>query len=166
MIHIDEETYAVYRPDTHAYAVFFFAGSTDGARALLGMVAGAAISVVTLTFSLTVLSLQMAASTYSPRILDEFLKDPVQKLTLSTYLGTFAYCFVVLVNVQSEMGQYPSFIPIVAVNFLIVHVSTMLLVFVLFFALFHLEHARGERTSASTRFGTERVGDLSRNGGG
>jgi hypothetical protein len=70
---VDADTYERFRPDERGIAVFFFAGTTDGARAMLSMVSGAAISAVTLTFSLTVLSLQLAASNYSPRILDEFI---------------------------------------------------------------------------------------------
>jgi uncharacterized membrane protein len=41
---------------------------------MIGLVSGASISIVTLTFSLTVLSIQIAAQSYSPRLLDDFLK--------------------------------------------------------------------------------------------
>ena len=132
-VDIAPSDYQGYRPDgKRGYSVFFFAGTSDGARALLGMVSGASISAVTLTFSLTVLSLQLAATNYSPRILDEFVKDPIQKLTLSTYLGTFAYCFIVMANVQSETSTRDAYIPIVAVNALIFHMFAVLMIFVLF----------------------------------
>ncbi len=96
------------------------------------MVAGLSISIVTLTFSLTVLSLQLAAANYSPRLMDEFMKDPVQKITLSTYLGTFAYCFVVMSKVQSETDTREAFVPIVATNVIILHMVICLVMFVLF----------------------------------
>jgi hypothetical protein len=41
---------------------------------MIGLVSNASISIVTLTFSLTVLSIQIAAQSYSPRLLDDFLK--------------------------------------------------------------------------------------------
>ena len=53
----------------------------DQASSMSSMVTGAAISIVTLTFSLTVLSVQLASQSYSPRLLDEFLKDPVSKVS-------------------------------------------------------------------------------------
>ena len=49
----------------------------DKGLRMMGLVSNASISIVTLTFSLTVLSVQIAAQSYSPRLLDEFLKDPV-----------------------------------------------------------------------------------------
>ena len=132
MIDIQPNTYETWRPDQHLVAALFFAGTADGARALLSMLAGASISVVTLTFTLTVLSLQLAASNYSPRILDEFVKDPIQKLTLSTYLGTFSYCFIVMSNVQSATETRPEYVPFVAVNALLIYMVLALVAFVVF----------------------------------
>jgi uncharacterized membrane protein len=54
---------------------------------MIGLVSGASISIVTLTFSLTVLSVQIAAQNYSPRLLEDFLKDPVSKLVISANVG-------------------------------------------------------------------------------
>jgi uncharacterized membrane protein len=65
----------------------------DQALRMIGMVSNAAISIVTLTFSLTVLSVQIAAQSYSPRLLDEFIKDPVSKLVISVNLGAYVYCY-------------------------------------------------------------------------
>jgi hypothetical protein len=46
----------------------------DQGLVMIGLVSNASISIVTLTFSLTVLSIQIAAQSYSPRLLDDFLK--------------------------------------------------------------------------------------------
>jgi uncharacterized membrane protein len=40
---------------------------------MISLVSNASISIVTLTFSLTVLSIQIAAQSYSPRLLDDFM---------------------------------------------------------------------------------------------
>ena len=139
---IQPDDYDHLRPDKRGGAVFFFAGTEDGARAVVALVASAAISVVTLTFSLTVLSLQLAAANYTPRLIDEFLKDPVQKLTLSVFLGTYAYCFIVMLNIQGDgdSAAAPStkYVPLVAVNALILHVVVMLGTFVVF--IHHFVH--------------------------
>jgi uncharacterized membrane protein len=41
---------------------------------MMDLVSIASIAIVTLTFSLTVLSIQIAAQSYSPRLLEDFLK--------------------------------------------------------------------------------------------
>jgi uncharacterized membrane protein len=41
---------------------------------MMDLVSIASITIVTLTFSLTVLSIQIAAQSYSPRLLEDFLK--------------------------------------------------------------------------------------------
>ena len=55
----------------------------DKGLRMISLVSNASISIVTLTFSLTVLSVQIASQNYSPRLLDEFLKDPMSKVVIS-----------------------------------------------------------------------------------
>ncbi len=52
-----------------------FGGGVDGARGMLQAVAGSVITVTSLTFSLTVVTLQLASSQFSPRLLRTFLRD-------------------------------------------------------------------------------------------
>ena len=51
------------------------------------------ITILALTFSLTFLSIQIAAQTYSPRLLDDFIKGPVSKISIAVDLGAFAYSY-------------------------------------------------------------------------
>eukprot|EP00050_Salpingoeca_kvevrii_P008493 m.303224 g.303224 ORF g.303224 m.303224 type:complete len:796 (-) comp15755_c0_seq1:228-2615(-) len=150
MIHVDSDSYLELRPPQYRSSVLFFSGTPEGARAVLSLVAGTAISIVTLTFSLTVLSLQLASFNYTPRILDEFLKDPTTKLILGTYLGTYAYCFTVTWNIRNETENYRPYVPIVAVNFVIIHMVAMLLVFVQFIHYF-VNNMRIERVLTKSR---------------
>lgn len=78
-----------------------FAGTPDGARAVLSTVAGSTITVTGLTFSLTVVALQVASSQFTPRLLDTFLADRGNQAVLSVFLGTFAYTLAVLRSVRS-----------------------------------------------------------------
>ena len=127
LIVLDSNQVENISPSACPYAcVLIFNGGAQDAHALIGLVSGTAISIATLTFSLTVLSLQMAAVNYTPRLLDEFLRDPVAKLALSTYLGAFCYCYIVTQNVS----EY--FIPHVALSLLVVYAFAVVVAFIVF----------------------------------
>lgn len=51
---------------------YLFGGGADAARAVLAGIAGSLITVTSLTFSLTVVTLQLASSQFSPRLLRTF----------------------------------------------------------------------------------------------
>lgn len=93
-----------------------FGGTPEGARALLSAVASAAITITALSFSLTVVALQMAASQFSPRLLRTFLTDRGNQLVLSGLLATFVYCLLVLRTVRSEGDGVEVFVPQLAVS--------------------------------------------------
>lgn len=73
-----------------------FTGDSDGARGVLGAIAGSVITVTSLTFSLTVVTLQLASSQFSPRLLRTFLRDLRNQSVLGTLLATFLYSLTVL----------------------------------------------------------------------
>ena len=89
------------------------------------LVSTAAITIVTLTFSLTVLSVQIAAGNYSPRLLEDFLKDPQGKIVISINLGAYAYCFTLFYFMNDENDA-----PYVAIHGLSVQMTLILLSFV------------------------------------
>lgn len=67
-----------------------------GARQLLASIITAMISFTALVFSTTVVTLQLAASQYSPRILRTFLQDRIVQAALGTFIATFLFAMVVL----------------------------------------------------------------------
>ncbi len=73
----------------------------DPARAVLTTIAGSTISIVTLTFSITIVALTLASSQYGPRLLYNFMRDRQNQVVLGVLLGTFVYCLLVLVSVRS-----------------------------------------------------------------
>lgn len=101
---------------------------------MMGLVSNASISIVTLTFSLTVLSVQIAAQSYSPRLLEDFLKDPVSKMVISTNLGSYSYCFTINYFLYEETEDYN--VPYIAIHFLTVHIAVVLVSFVNFIHFF------------------------------
>lgn len=97
----------------------------DRGLRMIDLVSASAITIVTLTFSLTVLSVQIAAGSYSPRLLEDFLKDPISKLMFSVNTGAYAYCYALTyyTDVVEE-------VPWLAIHGLTVHMGLILLGFV------------------------------------
>jgi uncharacterized membrane protein len=87
----------------------------EGARAVLSAIAGSMITVAGLTFSITMLTLQLASSQFGPRLMRSFMRDRGNQLVLGTFIATFLYCLLVLRTVRGTEGA--SFVPHVAVAF-------------------------------------------------
>jgi uncharacterized membrane protein len=94
-----------------------FGGGPAAARDVLAAMAGSFVTVAGLTFSLTIVVLQLASSQYSPRILRGFLADRITQLTAGAFIGVFAYSLVVLRSVRSEPN---AFVPSLGVSVAIV----------------------------------------------
>lgn len=118
------------------------------AASMIGMLTSTSIGIVTLTFSLTVLSIQIAAQTYSPRLLDDFLKDPISKIAIAVNLGAYSYGFALTYFLQD-----PQKVPYVAIHFVSVQMAAVLLMFVVFIHYFingfRLESILNRATEAS-----------------
>ena len=110
-----------------------FNGGSQTARSVLSSIAGSLITATSLTFSLTVVSLQLASSQTSPRVLRLFARDRWVHATLAVFLGTFAYSITVLRSVRDVSNQVSGFVPRIAitVGFVLTLVSVIMLVFFL-----------------------------------
>ena len=113
-----------------------FGVSPEGVRSVLSTIAGSTITVVGVTFSLTVVALQMAASQYSPRLLRTFLADRANQAVLSVLLGTFVYALLVLRQVRSATDEVEAVVPQFAVA--VALALTLLSVGMLLFFFHHL----------------------------
>jgi uncharacterized membrane protein len=87
----------------------------EGARAILSTIASSMITVAGLTFSITMLTLQLASSQFGPRLLRNFMRDRGNQIVLGTFIATFVYCLLVLRTVRGLEGS--SFVPHLAVAF-------------------------------------------------
>lgn len=112
-----------------------FGGDADAARSLLGAIASSLITVTALTFSLTVVTLQLASSQFSPRLLRTFTSDQFVQATLALFLATFTYALTVLraVRSASDSGQ-AEFVPKFAVTLAFLLAVASVLGLVLFLA--------------------------------
>ncbi|MEV6961683.1 DUF2254 domain-containing protein [Streptomyces sp. NPDC051207] len=95
---------------------YLFAGSADAARTVLQAIAGSLISVTALTFSLTVVTLQLASSQFSPRLLRTFTADRYVQTTLALFLATFTYALTVLRTVRTGDDEQVVFVPHLSVT--------------------------------------------------
>ncbi len=86
-----------------------FNGNGSAARTVLSVIAGSLITVAGLTFSITMVVLQLASSQFSPRILRTFFGDRVTQVTIGAFVGTFVYSILVLraVGSAAEAGFVP-----------------------------------------------------------
>lgn len=81
------------------------ASTVASARAVLGTIAGATITVAGITFSVTVVAVQLAASQLSPRVMRQFLRDRFQQSVVGLTVGTFTYALLVLRSTRAPGGE-------------------------------------------------------------
>lgn len=103
-------------PEAWVTTTLAYGGGAAGARALLSAVAGSMITVVSVTFSVTVVALSVASQHFGPRLLNNFMRDKAAQLVLGTFIGTFAYCLAVLRTVIGEGNDLTVFVPHLAVT--------------------------------------------------
>ncbi|GAX45886.1 hypothetical protein NIES4075_69070 [Tolypothrix sp. NIES-4075] len=93
-----------------------YTGGADGARSVLGAVAGSMISVAATAFSITIVALQLAASNFGPRLLRNFMQDTGNQIVLGTFISTFIYCLLILRTIHGEGDGYSQFVPQISVT--------------------------------------------------
>lgn len=77
-------------------------GDTDAASTLLQVIAASAITVTSLTFSVTIVALQLASQQFSPRLLRDFMRDRVTKAALSVLIATFVFTMTALHGMRAD----------------------------------------------------------------
>jgi uncharacterized membrane protein len=93
-----------------------FGAGPEGARQLLSTLAGSMMTVMGVTFSMTLVALALASSQYTSRILRNFMRSRVTQVTLGIFAGIFVYCLIVLRTIRGGGGE-AEFVPGVAVFF-------------------------------------------------
>jgi uncharacterized membrane protein len=106
---------------------WLFQGGVDGARSLLGTIAGAMISVTGLVFSITIVILQLASSQFTPRILGTFLDSRIPQVTLGVFTGSFLYALTVLRSIRGgDAGTVPHIAVTVSYGYVVLAVAMFL----------------------------------------
>ena len=111
---------------------FAFEGGPDAAREVLGVIASATISVTGLVFSITLVVLQLVNSSFSPRMMDGFLRSRTVQGTLAIWLSTFVFALTVTRYVWNSREGNDGFVPRLSVTVAFVMVLTCLGFFLAF----------------------------------
>tara|TARA_R110000850_G_scaffold85460_6_gene183876 strand:- start:9382 stop:10713 length:1332 start_codon:yes stop_codon:yes gene_type:complete len=91
-----------------------YAGSAQGASAVLQTIAGSMITIAGVVFSLTLVALSLASSQFGPRLLRNFMRDNTNQMVLGTFVATFLYCLLVLRAIRH--GVDDAFVPHLSVT--------------------------------------------------
>ena len=119
--------------DAPAVSFLVYDGGADAARSFVSLVATSLATITTLTLTLTVVSIQLASSQYSPRLIEHYLNDRTTHVVFSLFLGTFAFSIATLLNIRlpaedAETGKVPG----IAISILVVLVVLSLVALVFF----------------------------------
>jgi uncharacterized membrane protein len=83
------------------------------AQLILGDIAEATMTVVSIVFAILLMTLTLASMQFSPRIILSFARDRVTQWTLGVFLGTFCYCMAALPSARSVPAP---FVPVATVE--------------------------------------------------
>ncbi len=105
--------------------------SPGGARALLSVASGALATTLAISLSMTMVTVQLASSQYTPRLLRRFLSDRFTQLVLGAFLATISFQFLVLRAVRSP-DEGSSFVPMTSLTVSVVATLVCLALLVVF----------------------------------
>ena len=71
------------------------------AQVILSAIATSIMTVVSIVFAILLMTLTLASTQFSPRILVSFVRDRTTQWTLGIFLGTFSYCIAALPAARS-----------------------------------------------------------------
>ncbi len=95
---------------------FLFSGGAAEASIILSTIAGALITVVALTFSITIVVLQLVSSQFTPRALRGFLQDRVTQVVAGSFFAISTYCLIVLTTVPDSSSLGQGFFPTISIT--------------------------------------------------
>lgn len=117
----------------------------QSASTMLNIIAGSMIGVASTVFSITIAAVAYASGNYGPRLLNNFMEDRGNQVSLATFIGTFVYAITVLRSVRREdestmlvpgQDSLPGFVP--QLSLLIAYVLMAIAVAVLVYFLNHV----------------------------
>ncbi len=117
----------------HSSLPFLFTGSAAAASGILSAIAASFIAALGLSFSITIVTLQLVNSQYTPRALRGFLADRITQSVSGGFIGIFAYALLVLTSVREPAQTSAGFVPALSVTMAIGLSVLGLLLLLLFF---------------------------------
>lgn len=89
----------------------------ETARTLLSVFIGGLISLMVFSFSMVMVLLNQASSSFSPRILPGLISNRKHQLVLGTFLATLLYCIFILVSIEptDDKDKIPGFSVLISI---------------------------------------------------
>jgi Predicted membrane protein (DUF2254) len=104
-----------------------FTGGPDAALAILSTIAASMVSLAALVLTITMVVVQLAMGQFSPRIVQNFLRDKPSQFAVGLFVATFVHAMLTLREVQlSGGGSVPGVA--ILVSYVLVVVSVVVLV--------------------------------------
>ncbi|MBD3674945.1 MAG: DUF2254 domain-containing protein [Planctomycetaceae bacterium] len=100
--------------------------SRDVALLLLSNIASSMITVAGIVFSLTVLILSNASSSYGSRIMRTYMQDPVTQFAIGAFVAPSLYCFLVLRHLGHSHGEVPHLSVSIGILFTILNFGVLI----------------------------------------
>jgi uncharacterized membrane protein len=127
-------TYAVDRLDYSHHIrlpTILSEASPDAARTVLGIIAGALITVTGVLFSVMIVAFTLASQQFGPRMLRNFIRDLGTQFSLGTYVASFVYAVLTLGSVgASSSGTFVPRVSIAVTELLLIVDTGVLIYFV------------------------------------
>ncbi len=116
-------------------SILTFGGSVNEARTLLSIVVSALITVAGVVLSITIVTLQLVSSQFTPRALRALLSDRITQATFGGFLGIFVYCMIVLISLRDPIeGVESGFLPRLGVGIALELIFLAVVLLVVFFS--------------------------------
>ncbi|MGD9671916.1 MAG: DUF2254 family protein [Candidatus Nitrosocosmicus sp.] len=98
---IDESISQSFTFDVAYLDVLIFAGGADAARSILSAIATGWATILGVSFSVTLISLQLSVSKYISHLVSRFEQDKINQIALSWFILTVTYSLLVLKTIRS-----------------------------------------------------------------
>lgn len=92
--------------DATPYIPVVFLTSTDLAKSVLSIVASSFITIMTFTFSTTMVVLTMYTSEFSPRVVENFLEEKSTMKAFGVFVSGFLYAIISLLFMREVIQDY------------------------------------------------------------
>jgi len=111
-----------------------FTGDAGASSSILSAIAGGWTTILGVTFSVTLVTLQLSSTKYTSHIVDIFEDDRLNQLTLAWFISVVLYSMLTLKTVRTggDSLEDVAFTPIVGVNVAVILAIISLFIFVAF----------------------------------
>ncbi|GAC16716.1 DUF2254 domain-containing protein [Aliiglaciecola lipolytica] len=84
---------------------FLYQTDQDTLLSLVNTIAASMITVTSIAFSITIVTLTLASSQFGPRLIRNFMDDRGTQLVLGTFISNFSYCVVLIYCMSLDSNQ-------------------------------------------------------------